>query len=88
MLPGIDGWELLVRFRDLSEVPVIMLTALDSAEDVIRGLELGADAYLTKPVTREESIARVQTVLRRASRSGSAKCDVTPAVHALRRSKD
>jgi DNA-binding response OmpR family regulator len=80
MLPGINGWELLGRFREMSEVPVIMLTALSSAEDVIRGLDLGADAYLTKPVTREELIARVQAVLRRASHTGFVKRDVTPAV--------
>ena len=80
MLPGMNGWELLDRFREMSEVPVIMLTALGSAEDMIRGLDSGADAYLTKPVTREELIARVQAVLRRASHSSSVKRDVIPAV--------
>jgi DNA-binding response OmpR family regulator len=80
MLPSMNGWELLGRFREMSEVPIIVLTALNSAEDVIRGMDLGADAYLTKPVTGEELVARVQAVLRRASHSGSAKSGVTTAV--------
>jgi DNA-binding response OmpR family regulator len=80
MLPGMDGWELLRRFREMSEVPIIVFTALNSAEDVIRGLDLGADAYLTKPVTGEELIARAQAVLRRASHSGTVKSGVTPPV--------
>jgi DNA-binding response OmpR family regulator len=70
MMPGMDGRETLRRFREMSDVPVMMLTALNSKEDMIRGLELGADEYLTKPVTGGELVARIQAVLRRFDRSG------------------
>ncbi len=66
MLPEMDGWEACRRFREMSDVPIIMLTALDSPEYTVRGLELGADSYLVKPVTVEELAARIRAVLRRA----------------------
>lgn len=71
MLPDIDGWQACARFREMSDVPIIMLTALDSAENVVKGLNLGADTYLVKPITAEELSARVRALLRRVSRSNS-----------------
>lgn len=68
MLPGIDGLELCRRLREdeaTSEVPIIMLTARGEEGDVVRGLELGADDYMTKPFSIKVLLARLQTVLRR-----------------------
>ena len=70
-MPDLDGWELLERIRDLSEVPVLMLTARDSESDRVRGLRGGADDYVTKPFDREELVARVEALLRRAPRDDS-----------------
>jgi two-component system KDP operon response regulator KdpE len=67
MLPDMDGWEACRRFREMSNVPIIILTALGSTEDVVRGLDLGADSYLVKPVTAEELVARIRSVLRRSA---------------------
>jgi DNA-binding response OmpR family regulator len=66
MMPGIDGWETCRRLRELSEVPIIMLTAKTMATDVVKGLALGADDYVTKPFSTAELIARVQACLRRS----------------------
>jgi len=66
MMPGVDGWETCRRLRELSEVPIIMLTAKTMATDVVKGLALGADDYVTKPFSTAELIARVQACLRRA----------------------
>ena len=66
MLPGMDGWETCQRFREMSDVPIMMLTALGSEDNIVRGLELGADEYLVKPVTMRELGARVKALLRRA----------------------
>jgi len=66
MLPHLDGWEICNRIRKISTVPIIMLTALTSQDDIIRGLQAGADDYLVKPFNGEELLARVQAVLRRA----------------------
>ena len=67
-MPELDGWEVLDRIRDLSEVPVLMLTARDSESDRVRGLRGGADDYVTKPFDRDELVARVEVLLRRAPR--------------------
>jgi len=67
-MPELDGWEILERIRDLSEVPVLMLTARDSESDRVRGLRAGADDYVTKPFDRDELLARVEALLRRAPR--------------------
>jgi DNA-binding response OmpR family regulator len=67
MLPGIDGFEVLRRLRGQGiTAPVIMLTALAEEDDRIRGLEVGADDYLTKPFSPRELVLRVKSVLRRA----------------------
>jgi DNA-binding response OmpR family regulator len=64
-MPEMDGWEMLERLREISGCPVIMLTVFGSTDDIIRGLELGADDYLVKPFGVQELIARVSAVLRR-----------------------
>ena len=66
MMPGLDGFETLSILREISQVPVIMLTAKGEEEDRIRGLELGADDYVTKPFSPRELVSRVKAVLRRA----------------------
>jgi heavy metal response regulator len=69
MLPGIDGWEVLSQYRKSDgKAPVMMLTARDSVEDKVRGLDLGADDYLTKPFALNELLARVRALLRREDR--------------------
>jgi two-component system alkaline phosphatase synthesis response regulator PhoP len=70
LLPGLDGWEITRRVRKVRPVPIIMLTARDQEEDKIRGLELGADDYVTKPFSPKEVVARVHAVLRRNRREG------------------
>ena len=69
-MPELDGWEVLERIRDLSDVPVIMLTARGQELERVRGLQGGADDYVVKPFGRQELIARVQALLRRAGRGG------------------
>jgi DNA-binding response OmpR family regulator len=71
-MPGLDGWETLERIRDVTEVPVLMLTALARELDKVRGLKAGADDYVTKPFGRQELLARVEALLRRgrAERAG------------------
>jgi DNA-binding response OmpR family regulator len=59
-LPDLDGWQVLERIRDMSDVPVLMLTALGTERDKVRGLNSGADDYLTKPFSRVELLARHQ----------------------------
>jgi len=65
MLPEVDGVEVCRRVRAVSDVPVIMLTALDSVKDKVRGLEAGADDYITKPFSFDELTARLGAALRR-----------------------
>jgi two-component system response regulator MtrA len=65
MLPGIDGFEVCRRVRRSSNVPVLMLTAKSEVEDVVAGLELGADDYVVKPFDGAELLARVRAVVRR-----------------------
>ncbi len=67
MMPGIDGYETMRRIREISEVPIILLTARSGAADTIRGLDSGADDYITKPFNPDELAARVSAVLRRTS---------------------
>jgi two-component system, OmpR family, KDP operon response regulator KdpE len=66
-LPDLDGFEVLRQIRAFSDVPVVMLTARDDAMDKVKGLELGADDYVTKPFNHLELMARVRAVLRRLS---------------------
>jgi two-component system KDP operon response regulator KdpE len=78
MMPSMDGWQACRRFREMTDVPIIMLTALGAQENVIKGLDLGADDYLVKPVTAEELAARIRAVLRRTSRSTGNGNDQKP----------
>src|SRR4051794_41437583 len=66
-MPELDGWATLERIRELSDVPVVMLSALGAELEKARALRAGADDYVTKPFGRQELLARVETVLRRAS---------------------
>src|SRR6266516_6221167 len=65
-MPDLDGWQTLERMRDLSDVPVLMLTARGEELERVRGLQVGADDYVTKPFGRQELVARVQALLRRS----------------------
>ena len=65
-MPELDGWQTLERIRDVSDVPVLMLTARAAELERVRGLKAGADDYVTKPFGRQELLARVETLLRRA----------------------
>ncbi len=65
MMPDIDGFEVLRMMREISQVPVIMLTAKGEEDDKVKGLELGADDYITKPFSPRELVSRVKAVLRR-----------------------
>ena len=67
MLPGLNGLEVLRRFRKSSQVPVIMLTARDAVMDKVTGLDMGADDYVTKPFSIEELLARIRAALRKQS---------------------
>jgi DNA-binding response OmpR family regulator len=65
MMPDVDGFDVLETFREFTNVPVIMLTAKGEEEDRVRGLELGADDYVTKPFSPRELVSRIKAVLRR-----------------------
>ena len=73
MLPGMDGWQVCRAVRQISNIPIIMLSAKDETFDKVLGLELGADDYMTKPFEGKELVARVKAVLRRAAPGESEK---------------
>ena len=92
MLPGIDGWEVLSRYRKGGgDSPVMMLTARNAVEDKVRGLDSGADDYLTKPFALTELLARVRVLLRREDRKAPIlKCadlELNPASREVRRAE-
>src|SRR6266699_6754678 len=66
MMPKMDGFTVCQRVREFSNVPIIIITARGQDQDKVRGLDLGADGYLTKPFSVDELLARVRAVLRRA----------------------
>lgn len=72
MLPGLSGIEVCRQIRDASGTPIIMLTARDSTEDIVEGLEAGADDYLTKPFDQSVLIARIRARLRPLTQSSAA----------------
>jgi DNA-binding response OmpR family regulator len=72
MLPGFDGLEVCRRIQADRPVPVLMLTARDSETDLLVGLAVGADDYLTKPFSQRELVARIRTILRRVERAAEA----------------
>lgn len=69
MMPGIDGFQVCQRIRQYSNTPLIMLTALDHDDHMLKGLEAGADDFLSKPINREILLARAKAVLRRSEQS-------------------
>lgn len=72
MMPDVDGFEVLKEIRSVSNVPVIILTVKGTEADKVRGLELGADDYITKPFGHRELVSRIKAVLRRAEMGGPA----------------
>ncbi|HEX2051502.1 MAG TPA: response regulator transcription factor [Actinomycetota bacterium] len=76
MLPGFDGLEVCRRIQRDRPVPVLMLTARDTEIDLLVGLGIGADDYMTKPFSMRELVARVQAILRRVERAASPAADV------------
>ena len=76
MMPDIDGFEVLKMIREVSSIPVIMLTAKGEEDDKVKGLELGADDYITKPFSPRELVSRVKAVLRRSEVPGEGSTDV------------
>jgi two-component system, OmpR family, response regulator VicR len=83
MLPGSDGIEVCRRVRQVSELPIIMLTAKDSEVDKVIGLELGADDYVTKPFSNRELLARVKANLRRSKQSDEKTTMLSPDKNVL-----
>ena len=74
-MPDMDGWQVLERIREMSNVPVLMLTAATQERDKVRGLRGGADDYITKPFSGEEFLARVESVFRRSNNASEASGD-------------
>jgi DNA-binding response OmpR family regulator len=94
MLPGLDGLEVCKHIQRDRAVPVLMLTARDSETDLLVGLAVGADDYMTKPFSARELVARVNTILRRVERSGAevtkspvrvADIEIDPSTRRVRR---
>ena len=73
MMPGMDGWTTCRRLREISAVPIVMLTARGMESDIVKGLELGADDYIVKPFGTKELLARIHALLRRAETSTTKK---------------
>jgi len=73
MMPGMDGWEVCRRLRELSDVPILFLTAKDDVRDIVRGLEMGADDYIVKPYDSDELVARIRAHLRRVPQTSVSK---------------
>jgi len=89
-LPRLDGWGVLSRIRELSDIPVLLLTAAGRDEDKVRGLRSGADDYLTKPFHNAELVARIDVLLRRAGGAAWSATDLghgdvvlSPSRHAV-----
>ena len=80
MLPGFDGLEVCRRIQVDRRVPVLMLTARDDESDILVGLGVGADDYLTKPFRMKELVARISALLRRVERAGELARDPSPAM--------
>ncbi|MBM7541432.1 response regulator transcription factor [Amphibacillus cookii] len=75
MLPNITGWDLCKRIRHVSDTPIIMITARDQGDDIVKGLKLGADDYMTKPFDEKELLARIEAILRRSQAQLSIEID-------------
>jgi DNA-binding response OmpR family regulator len=75
MMPEMDGWEVCRKIRNFSDVPIIMLTAREQQQDIIKGLKIGADDYVTKPFNEEELLARMEALLRRRNPKNTIEVD-------------
>lgn len=75
-MPGVDGFEVCQRIRQVSEIPIIILTAMNQEQYLLQGLKLGADDYLTKPFSAQVLLARARAVLRRAKCWSSELADL------------
>jgi DNA-binding response OmpR family regulator len=84
MMPGMDGWEVCARLRELSDSPILLVTARTSQEDKLRGFRLGIDDYLSKPFSLAELAARLQAVIGRSRKTGAAGSEKTLAWQDLR----
>jgi two-component system OmpR family response regulator len=80
MLPKLDGWEVLQKLRTTKKTPVLMLTARDAVPDRIRGLDSGADDYLTKPCDLDELLARLRALIRRSAGQARALLEIGEVV--------
>lgn len=76
MLPKLDGWQLLTRFRRSKKTPVLMLTARDASRDRVRGLDAGADDYVVKPFDLAELLARLRALIRRHAGQTSSALEI------------
>jgi len=76
MLPKLDGWEVCERIREVSDVPIIMLTARGQETERVKGLKMGADDYMVKPFSLKELEARIQAILRRSAWGAAAESAV------------
>ncbi len=68
MMPSMDGWDTCYQIRQISNVPIIMLTARNQNYDMVKGLTMGADDYITKPFDEHVLVARIEAILRRTKR--------------------
>ncbi|APH06131.1 response regulator transcription factor [Bacillus weihaiensis] len=73
MMPEMDGWTTCEKIREISDVPIIMLTARNEKEDIVKGLKKGADDYLVKPFNEEELLSRIEAIMRRTSRTSHSE---------------
>ena len=81
MMPEMDGWETLRFIREMSQVPVIIVSAIGVKEEIVRALDIGVDDYLTKPFFNAEVIARIRAVLRRAGKTQEISRLIFPQVN-------
>lgn len=75
MMPEMDGWEVCKKIREFSQVPIIMLTARTDKLNLVKGLNIGADDYLTKPFDERELVARANAILRRVTKVDESNRD-------------
>lgn len=73
MMPGMDGWEVCARIREMSDIPIVMLTAKISERDKLRGFRIGVDDYVTKPFSLAELTARIKAIIGRTSSSAEGE---------------
>ncbi|MES2505803.1 MAG: response regulator transcription factor [Verrucomicrobiota bacterium] len=78
MMPRMNGWEVLARLRPTCKTPVLMLTAKDTVQDRVKGLDHGADDYLTKPFDIDELLARLRALIRRAAGQSNPVLEIGP----------